>query len=75
MLPPNGSFTPRAAGAPGGTYVAFAAGCGITPVLSVVRALLAGGAARVLLFYGNTGTARAAAESSAPARCRTATTT
>jgi ring-1,2-phenylacetyl-CoA epoxidase subunit PaaE len=59
VLPPNGSFTPRAAGAPGGTYVAFAAGCGITPVLSVVRALLAGGAARVLLFYGNTGTARA----------------
>jgi ring-1,2-phenylacetyl-CoA epoxidase subunit PaaE len=27
-------------------------------VLSVVRALLAGGAARVLLFYGNTGTGR-----------------
>jgi len=57
VLPPNGSFTPRAVAA-GGTYVAFAAGCGITPVLSVVRALLAGGAARVLLFYGNTGTAR-----------------
>ena len=29
---------------PGGTYVAFAAGCGITPVLSVVRSLLASGA-------------------------------
>jgi ring-1,2-phenylacetyl-CoA epoxidase subunit PaaE len=57
VLPPNGSFTPRSVAA-GGTYVAFAAGCGITPVLSVVRALLAGGAARVLLFYGNTGTAR-----------------
>jgi ring-1,2-phenylacetyl-CoA epoxidase subunit PaaE len=58
VLPPNGSFTPRSAAATGGTYVAFAAGCGITPVLSVVRALLAGGAARVLLFYGNTGTSR-----------------
>jgi len=58
VLPPNGSFTPRQASRPGGTYVAFAAGCGITPVLSVVRALLAGDAARVLLFYGNTSTAR-----------------
>ena len=58
VLPPNGSFTARAAGEPGGTYVAFAAGCGITPVLAIVRALLAGDAARVLLFYGNTSTAR-----------------
>jgi ring-1,2-phenylacetyl-CoA epoxidase subunit PaaE len=59
VAPPNGSFTPRAAAEPGGTYVAFAAGCGITPVLAIVRALLAGDAARVLLFYGNTGSARA----------------
>ncbi len=58
VLPPNGSFTPREPAGSAGTYVAFAAGCGITPVLSVVRALLAGSAARVLLFYGNTGTAR-----------------
>jgi ring-1,2-phenylacetyl-CoA epoxidase subunit PaaE len=57
VLPPNGSFTPREAPA-GGTYVAFAAGCGITPVLSVIRALLARGAARVILFYGNTTLAR-----------------
>jgi ring-1,2-phenylacetyl-CoA epoxidase subunit PaaE len=57
VLPPNGSFTPREAVA-GATYVAFAAGCGITPVLSVIRALLARGA-RVILFYGNTGSARA----------------
>jgi len=57
VLPPNGSFTPRAVAA-GATYVAFAAGCGITPVLSIARALLAGGA-RVILFYGNSGTARA----------------
>src|SRR5262249_37315158 len=57
VLPPNGSFTPRSDPA-GGTFVALAAGCGITPVISVVRALLEGGAQRVLLFYGNTGTAR-----------------
>ncbi len=58
VLPPNGSFTPRRAES-GGTFVAFAAGCGITPVLSIVRALLAQANTRVILFYGNTGTARA----------------
>jgi len=58
VLPPNGSFTPRVAVQPGATYVALAAGCGITPVLPVLRSLLAGGATRVLVFYGNTGTAR-----------------
>jgi ring-1,2-phenylacetyl-CoA epoxidase subunit PaaE len=57
VLPPNGSFTPRQPGQ-GGSYVAFAAGCGITPVLSVARTLLAQGAARVLIFYGNSGTSR-----------------
>ena len=41
------------------TYVAFAAGCGITPVLSVVaRAAGAARRRRVILFYGNRGTAR-----------------
>jgi ring-1,2-phenylacetyl-CoA epoxidase subunit PaaE len=58
VLPPNGSFTPRRAEA-GGTFVAFAAGCGVTPVLSIVRSLLAREHTRVILFYGNTGTARA----------------
>jgi len=58
VLPPNGSFTPRRAGS-GGTFVAFAAGCGITPVLSIVRSLLAQANTRVIVFYGNTGTARA----------------
>jgi ring-1,2-phenylacetyl-CoA epoxidase subunit PaaE len=57
VLPPNGSFTPRRA-TPGGTYVAFAAGCGITPVVSVARALLAQPDTRVIVFYGNTGTGR-----------------
>jgi ring-1,2-phenylacetyl-CoA epoxidase subunit PaaE len=59
VLPPNGSFTARDDSPQGATFVAFAAGCGITPVLAVVRELLARGAAQVLVFYGNSGTARA----------------
>jgi ring-1,2-phenylacetyl-CoA epoxidase subunit PaaE len=59
ILPPNGSFTPRDAAAGAANYVAFAAGCGITPVLAIVRALLARTEPRVIVFYGNTGTARA----------------
>jgi ring-1,2-phenylacetyl-CoA epoxidase subunit PaaE len=58
VLPPNGSFTPRTGAQRGGSYVAFAAGCGITPVLSVARALLAQPQKRVILFYGNSGSAR-----------------
>jgi ring-1,2-phenylacetyl-CoA epoxidase subunit PaaE len=60
ILPPNGSFTPRRAGKDAGTYVAFASGCGITPVLSVAQSLLKGNVGnRVILFYGNAVTARA----------------
>jgi ring-1,2-phenylacetyl-CoA epoxidase subunit PaaE len=59
VLPPNGSFTPRTGATRGGSYVAFAAGCGITPVLSVARALLTQPGKRVILFYGNSGSARA----------------
>jgi len=60
VLPPNGSFTLREGALPAGaTFVAFAAGCGITPVLAIVRALLERGAAHVLVFYGNTGSSRA----------------
>jgi ring-1,2-phenylacetyl-CoA epoxidase subunit PaaE len=58
VLPPNGSFTARADAPPPTTsYAAFAAGCGITPVLAVARSLLARGA-RLLLFYANSGTPR-----------------
>ncbi len=58
VMPPNGSFAPRSSGQ-GGTYVAFAAGCGITPVISIIRSLLARDAtSRVLLFYGNRGGSR-----------------
>ncbi|HEV2228350.1 MAG TPA: 2Fe-2S iron-sulfur cluster-binding protein [Steroidobacteraceae bacterium] len=59
VLPPNGSFTARSSAARGGRYVAFAAGCGITPVLAVARTLLALPDKHVMLFYGNTGSARA----------------
>jgi ring-1,2-phenylacetyl-CoA epoxidase subunit PaaE len=58
VLPPNGSLTPRSAAA-GGTYVAFASGCGITPVLAIVKATLqANPANRFILFYGNSNTER-----------------
>jgi ring-1,2-phenylacetyl-CoA epoxidase subunit PaaE len=59
VLPPNGSFTPRRMET-GGTYVAFASGCGITPVLAVTRSLLeANDKNRVMVFYGNANTGRA----------------
>ena len=60
VLPPNGSFTPHSAGAGTGTCVAFAAGCGITPIVAIARGWLeAGPAGRVILFYGNRSMARA----------------
>ncbi len=60
VLPPNGSFTPRRSAQGKGRYVAFASGCGITPVLAIVRSLLAADQGnRVVLFYGNASTGRA----------------
>ena len=60
VLPPNGSFTPHSGAAGRDTCVAFAAGCGITPILSIARSWLeAGPTGRVILFYGNRGMARA----------------
>jgi len=62
VMPPNGSFgavLSDAAIKGAGTYVAFAAGCGITPVLSIVRTLLdTSPESSVLLFYGNRHGAR-----------------
>lgn len=62
VLPPNGSLTPRLADTGAGsvrTYVGFASGCGITPVLSVAKALLQGNPTnRFILFYGNGSTGR-----------------
>jgi ring-1,2-phenylacetyl-CoA epoxidase subunit PaaE len=60
VLPPNGSFAPHSAAVGRGTCVAFAAGCGITPIISIARSWLeAGTAGRVILFYGNRSLARA----------------
>jgi ring-1,2-phenylacetyl-CoA epoxidase subunit PaaE len=62
VLPPNGSLTPRLVATGAGsvrTYVGFASGCGITPVLSVAKALLRGDSTnRFILFYGNSSTGR-----------------
>jgi ring-1,2-phenylacetyl-CoA epoxidase subunit PaaE len=60
VLPPNGSFTPHSAALGRGLCVAFAAGCGITPIVAIARRWLeAGPTGRVILFYGNRGMARA----------------
>lgn len=60
VLPPNGSFTPHSAAVGRGTCVAMAAGCGVTPIVSIARSWLeAGPTGRVILFYGNRGMARA----------------
>jgi ring-1,2-phenylacetyl-CoA epoxidase subunit PaaE len=61
VLPPNGSLTPRRAKAAAGvrTYVGFASGCGITPVIAVIKAiLLEAPGNQFILFYGNSDTSR-----------------
>ena len=64
VLPPNGSLTPRAVKPSVGarsarTYVAFAAGCGITPVIAVIKAVLQSDPGnQFILFYGNSNTGR-----------------
>jgi 3-ketosteroid 9alpha-monooxygenase subunit B len=50
VLPPAGVFTPHALE---GDFVLLAGGSGITPVLSILRSVLAQGAGRVTLFYAN----------------------
>lgn len=60
VLTPNGSFHAHAEPAQAKRYVAFAAGSGITPVLSIAATVLAREpASRFQLYYGNTSTARA----------------
>jgi 3-ketosteroid 9alpha-monooxygenase subunit B len=49
-LPPAGVFTPRSFDA---DLLLFAAGSGITPVISIVKSALATGAGRVVLVYAN----------------------
>ena len=49
VLPPAGVFTPSSLD---GSLLAFAAGSGITPVMSIIKAVL-GASGRVFLFYAN----------------------
>ena len=58
VLTPNGSFHTRLAAGERRTIVAFAAGCGITPVISIVKAALEVPDSRAFLFYGNRTTSR-----------------
>ena len=56
--PPDGRFVAASAGQPGISYLCIAAGSGITPILSIVRATLAGNpSASVTLLHGNKTTA------------------
>lgn len=50
MLPPAGTFTPRSLD---DDMAFFAAGSGITPVISIIRAALAQGRGRLALVYAN----------------------
>jgi 3-ketosteroid 9alpha-monooxygenase subunit B len=50
VLPPAGVFTPRSLDE---DLLLFAAGSGITPVMSIVKSVLAGGTGRIVLVYAN----------------------
>jgi ring-1,2-phenylacetyl-CoA epoxidase subunit PaaE len=58
VMTPNGRFTAPLDGDVAKTYVAFAAGSGITPVMSIVKTVLKHEpSSQVVLFYGNRNTA------------------
>jgi len=60
VMTPNGSFHAEPGPARAGRYAAFAAGSGITPVLSIAATTLERDPdSRFQLYYGNTSTARA----------------
>ena len=50
LLPPAGTFSP---GSLDGEFLLFAAGSGITPVISILKSVLAAGRGRVTLVYAN----------------------
>ena len=50
VLPPAGTFCPRSLD---GDCLLFAAGSGITPVISILKSVLAAGRGRVALVYAN----------------------
>ncbi len=57
VMTPMGRFGVPPAGGAGRTYAMFAAGSGITPILSIVKTVLAHEpASRVFLFFGNRNT-------------------
>lgn len=65
VLPPNGSLSARLndtrslSATSGRTFVGFASGCGVTPLVSVAKALLkAHPRNEFILFYGNSTTGR-----------------
>ena len=54
VMPPTGGFHVPADREDGSDYLAFAAGSGITPIISIVTSLLVGEPhSRIALFYGN----------------------
>lgn len=60
VLPPNGSFRTPLEEHAVRQYVAFASGCGITPVLSLVKSVLAEEpGSHFIVFFGNQTAARA----------------
>ena len=50
LLPPAGTFCPQSLD---GEFLLFAAGSGITPVISILKSVLAAGRGRVALVYAN----------------------
>ncbi|NDZ94361.1 ferredoxin--NADP reductase [Streptomyces sp. SID6673] len=52
VLPPSGAFTPKELDT---ELLLIAAGSGVTPVMSILKAALHGGSARVTFFYANRG--------------------
>ncbi|SFV12475.1 ferredoxin--NADP reductase [Pseudoduganella namucuonensis] len=50
VMPPAGVFTPKSLD---GDFLLFAGGSGITPVFSILRSALTGGAGRLCLIYAN----------------------
>jgi len=50
LLPPAGTFCP---GSLDGDFLLFAAGSGITPVMSILKSALSAGRGRVVLIYAN----------------------
>jgi 3-ketosteroid 9alpha-monooxygenase subunit B len=50
LLPPAGTFSPHSLD---GNFLLFAAGSGITPVMSILKSALAAGRGRLVLVYAN----------------------